>query len=122
VESTKSLGDRGEQIAREFLARQGYQMVAANFRHRRKEIDIVAMRDGVLVFVEVKTRRTLAFGYPAEAVDGRKRAAIAACARAFLHLHGFAGRACRFDVVSIRLIPGADPEIEHISNAFPLGG
>lgn len=116
--STKRIGDRGEELAREYLGRHGFTILAANFRYRRKEIDLIASGEGFIVFVEVKLRRGTGFGRPAEAVDGRKQAAILACARAFLHAHRCDNRACRFDVVSIELGESGEPAIEHIRNAF----
>jgi putative endonuclease len=117
--STKRIGDRGEEIAREYLGRHGFEILAANFRFGRKEIDLIAFGEGFIVFIEVKLRRGRGFGHPAEAVDGRKQAAILACARAFLHAHRCDNRACRFDVVSIEFDESGEPAIEHIRNAFP---
>ena len=58
------LGKRGEQLAVSFLEKKGYQILATNWRHRRAEIDIIAMDEDVLVFVEVKTRNNNNFGEP----------------------------------------------------------
>jgi len=121
VESTKSIGDLGERLAREYLQRHGFVVVAANYRFRRKEIDLVATGEGYLVFVEVKLRRTRGYGSPADAVDPRKRAAIAFCARAFVQEHRCGDLPCRFDVISIQVEPDGEPRIEHIRNAFGAG-
>ncbi len=121
VQSTKSIGDEGEKLAREYLLQRGFQIVAANYRFARKEIDLIAAGEGFLVFVEVKLRRTRGYGAPAEAVDARKRAAIALCARAFVHERRCDNQPCRFDVISIQFGPDGAPEIEHIRNAFAGG-
>lgn len=71
--SGKPLGDRGEEIAARFLERAGWRIVNRNFRLGHKEIDLVAARDGVVAFVEVKTRSGGGFGHPLEAVTWRKR-------------------------------------------------
>jgi putative endonuclease len=110
-------GRRGEEIAAEYLRRQGFVILAANYRHQRKEIDLVARGEGYVVFVEVKLRRSAAFGDPAAAVDARKQASIVACARAFLSERRLGGLPVRFDVVAIRE-RGDQPEIELIRNAF----
>ncbi|MFN0151114.1 MAG: YraN family protein [bacterium] len=122
MESTKSIGDQGENLARDYLRQHGFDIVAANYRFRRKEIDLVATGEGFLVFIEVKLRRSRGYGSPAEAVDARKRAAIALCARAFVHERRCGTLPCRFDVVSIQFGADGVPEIEHIRNAFVDGG
>lgn len=118
METTKRIGDDGEAAARAYLERSGFRIVAANYRFRRKEIDIVAIGEGYLVFVEVKLRRGRGYGAPAEAVDARKRAAITLCARAFVHERRCDTMPCRFDVVAIDAAADGSPRIEHIRNAF----
>ena len=73
-DSRRSLGDEGEARAARFLEKRGYRIVARNVRAGGVEIDIVARRGGLVVFAEVKTRRSRAAGAPEEAVDARKRA------------------------------------------------
>jgi putative endonuclease len=111
-------GALGEEIAAGFLARHGYRIIERNFRFRRSgEIDIVA-RDGEdLVFCEVKMRSSDAFGLPEEAVTPSKQRRIRKIAAAYLAVNRIAGRACRFDVVSIRSGAGP-PEISLFRDAF----
>lgn len=115
---TQEAGRRGEAIAAEFLRRRGFQILASNFRHGRNEIDLVARGEGFIVFVEVKLRRSGAFGGPEAAVHRLKQLAIIACARGFLRRFGLEPSPCRFDVVAIRESADGDPDVEHIRNAF----
>jgi putative endonuclease len=118
VEGTRGAGQRGEALAGEYLARNGFRILALNYRYLRKEIDLIVAGEGFLVFVEVKWRRDDRFGGPLAAVDPRKQRAIAACARGFLHERRMRDVACRFDVVGISQAPGEPPRIEHIRDAF----
>lgn len=114
-----SLGGSGEEIAAAYLQRRGYVILAKNYRKRFGEIDIVAAEGDTLVFVEVKTRTSAAFGSPLEAVDGRKQRRMAKAALAYLSAGNLHGRPARFDVVAVRLQQGG-PQIEHVRNAFDL--
>lgn len=67
------LGREGEEAARAYLERRGYWVLAQNYRCRRGEIDIIAENEGGLYFIEVKTRKSLAYGSPAESVTGEKQ-------------------------------------------------
>lgn len=117
----KRLGSRGEDLAAEHLAARGYRIVARNYATPRGEIDIVAVHEGVVVFVEVKTRRGARFGLPHEAVDARKRERMASAARHYLASARKTSRPARFDIVSI-MFDGETPAITHIEDAFELGG
>ena len=94
-------GRRGEQIAARHLKRLGYLILARNFRAAGAEIDLVALDQSTLVFVEVKLRLGLGFGTPAEAVDLQKRERIRRAARAFADLRGVPDLPARFDVVAL---------------------
>ena len=74
--NTKRLGDRGEEAAAKFLANKGYKILARQFRTPLGELDLVARDGGTLVFVEVKTRRSLRFGLPSDAVGVTKQRKI----------------------------------------------
>ena len=80
--------------------------MAERYRCRLGEIDLIARDGDVLAFVEVKARRNDRFGDPVHAVDRRKQRRIIATARDFLRQDGSSGRACRFDVVSVRVRDG----------------
>jgi len=115
-------GRRGEEDAYFYLRRLGYVMVARNFRssRRRGEIDLIGWDDGVLCFIEVKTRTTHAVKPAEAAVDRDKQRGLAAVADEYLrHL----ARACRwrFDVVTVYYEnQSSQPSIELFRNAFPL--
>lgn len=112
-----SLGKRGEDIAAEYLAERHYEILQRNFRYRRREIDIVARKNGVLVFVEVKTRASVAFGEPEEAVDVRKRQILKRVAAAYLSRYGRNDCPCRFDIVGV-LIRNGGWSVRHTEDIF----
>ncbi|MCL2057486.1 MAG: YraN family protein [Oscillospiraceae bacterium] len=122
----RAVGRAGEEAARKFLADQGYRILFNNFRYGRYgEIDIIAIKSGVVCFVEVKSRASAAYGTPAEAVSYAKRRKIVAVANHFIRVSGYEGHMLRFDVVEVYLNrDGADGAphtvkgIRHIENAF----
>lgn len=116
----RSIGGSGEDIAAAFLQGLGYVILTRNYRKRFGEIDIVAEEGDTLVFVEVKTRSSGAFGSPLEAVDARKQRRMARAALDYLSRRKLHGRAARFDVVAVLLQPQGRPRIEHVRNAFDL--
>ena len=116
----KTVGKLGEDCAAQFLEAAGYTIVARNFRIRSAEIDIIAQRDGVLVFVEVKARSNIRHGLPVEAVTLRKQKKIIEAAGVFLQDENFCDCACRFDVVEIYFDGERVEEINHIENAFEV--
>ena len=118
--SNKTLGAFGEDCAAQFLEAAGYTIVARNFRIRSAEIDIIAQRDGVLAFVEVKARSNVRHGLPSEAVTLRKQKKIIEAAGVFLQDETFCDCACRFDVVEVYLNGERVEEINHIENAFEV--
>ena len=120
--AARDLGRRGEAAAAHHLESLGWRILARSFRTRLGEVDLIARERAVVVFVEVKTRGSLACGRPAESVGGLKRARMARAARAWLLRHGAAEPACRFDVVEVleRLDGGFD--IRHLRDAFQIDG
>jgi len=119
----KLLGDRGEQTAAKFLKKRGYKIIAKQFKNQFGEIDIICRHDGVIVFVEVKTRRSSKSGRPEEAVDTHKQRQITRTALAYLKKNRLLESPARFDVVSIVWADkGDEPEITLFQNAFePVG-
>jgi len=95
------LGKFGEDIARDVLTARGYAILATRHRTRFGEIDIVARHAGVLVFVEVKARRSSRRGSAIEAISPAKRRRVAAMALDYLAWTGNLDAPCRFDVVAI---------------------
>jgi putative endonuclease len=113
----QELGKIGEDLAVRELERRGYAITARRYRTRCGEIDIVAERDGVLVFVEVKARGDAEFGTAAEAVTPWKQRRLTRMAKDYLTRERIADRPCRFDVVTV-MFDRADPVLEVYVNAF----
>ncbi|MDP9131739.1 MAG: YraN family protein [Nitrospirota bacterium] len=116
------VGDEGESQAEAYLRRQGFRILGRNVRSPLGELDLVADDQGVLVFIEVKRRRTGIFGGAIEAVDARKRAKLIQLAAQYLAQHRIRNRACRFDVVLIQDDVEPAAAVQHIANAFDLAG
>lgn len=114
----RELGRLGEDLACAYLAEHGFSIVVRNWRSRRGEIDIVARKGGLTAFVEVKTRRSGAFGPPEESVTPQKARRIKRLAGEYLSERG--GTAdVRFDVVSVILGAAGDiKSLDHIPDAF----
>ncbi|WP_298036633.1 YraN family protein [uncultured Microbacterium sp.] len=110
------LGRAGEDRAVDHLTARGYRILDRNWRCRQGEIDIVAESDGVLCIVEVKTRTSIGFGHPFDAIDGRKRDRLWRLAFAWAADHPDVARR-RMPRLEIIGITGADPAtamIEHL--------
>lgn len=119
-DTRRALGRCGEALARVYLEQAGWRIVACNYATRWGEIDLIAEAEGVLVFIEVKTRRGGAFGTPGEAVDTRKQRKIALAAQCFLQARALEERPCRFDVVEVYERAGGAWEIRRIADAFSV--
>lgn len=110
----KVVGNKGEIEAQKYLKKQGYKILATNFACKLGEIDIVVQEKDIIVFVEVKSRSSIAFGRPCEAVTPYKQKTIRRVADFFLMKHKISMETnCRFDVVEV-----LDDEINHIKDAF----
>ena len=120
-DARRELGAAGEAAACADLERRGYRILARNARADRVELDVVAERAGVVVFVEVKTRRSGACGAAAEAVDARKRARIARGVAAWLRAAGRRPRRVRFDVITCEPAPRGAFRVIHWEGAFDAG-
>ncbi len=107
-------------MARDYLERQGYRIIACNHRCEGGEVDIVAWQGEVLCFVEVRARTNVDYGEPLETIDARKRSRIARAARDFLQSWRGAWPEMRFDAVGIVL--GEPPEITLVQDAFDVTG
>lgn len=114
------LGLEGERAAEEALVGAGMTILDRRFRLRLGEIDLVALDGPVVVFVEVKTRRTRSHGAPAHSVTARKRSRIARVAALWLAGRGWSDRPCRFDVVQVFAGRQGGGRIDHIRDAFRL--
>ncbi len=113
----KELGKKGEELALRFLKQNGYRIIQTNYTCKLGEMDIIAQEKDVLVFIEVKTRTSMAFGPPQLAVTATKQHQLSKVASNFLKEKRIEDAKARFDVVAILLAPGIE-EIELIRNAF----
>lgn len=118
IVSTHRIGSWGERIAAEYLERCGWRIIDRNFRVGRKEVDLIARREGVLAFVEVKTRRSLNFGHPLSAVAARKRHTIRQVAEGWVARFGERDLEYRFDAVSVERRGAGKLSIQHVENAW----
>lgn len=109
-------GKEGEDLAARYLEGKGYEIIERNYRHRQSEIDLIARKDNLLVFVEVKTRTSIKFGYPEEFVDERKEAKVLEGAENYIFTNDWRGFV-RYDIVAI-IYSGKEPEITHLEDAF----
>jgi putative endonuclease len=110
------VGREGEMAARNYLVKKGYTIITFNWRYGKKEIDIVASINQKMIFVEVKTRSTLAFELPKEAVTTRKMRNLVEAADAFLVERNI-NLQSRFDIVTVLMNP-VPTILEHIEGAF----
>jgi putative endonuclease len=115
----RTLGDAGEDAVARWYVDAGYRVLDRNWRCRDGELDVVVARAGVLVFCEVKTRRSTAFGVPAEAVSFTKQRRLRTLAMRWLDAHPEArAPALRFDVAAVLAERGRPPVIDVIEGAF----
>ena len=111
------LGHKGEDMAAEYLQQHGYYILDRNWTNKgRKEIDIIALKDDIVVFVEVKTRKVGSLVTPIAAVDSRKQHRVCLAADSYLKTNRIDFR-CRFDIIGIIYSEEAS-RIEHIEDAF----
>jgi putative endonuclease len=112
------VGRWGEDSATDYLKANGYTLLARNVHSAHGEIDIVASKGGLLVFVEVKTRSSHAFAYPEESVTRRKQAYMLSAAEDYLQAHPESGDSWQFDVIAVEGTPGGKAQIEHFENVI----
>jgi putative endonuclease len=113
------LGKQGEESAVILLKKNGYKILARNYKTKLGEIDVIALDKGTLCFVEVKTRSSDRFGAPAEAVSGFKQRQISKAALCYLKEKKLLERKARFDVVCV-VYSREKPQPELIKDAFEL--
>ena len=109
-----ALGQQGEQLAAEYLEQAGLQVVDRNWRCAEGEIDIVAVRDRVLVVCEVKTRSGRRYGTPLEAVSYRKLARLRRLAVRWVSAHEVMYDEIRIDVIGVLRMPSGEFDLEHV--------
>lgn len=108
-------GIKGEELAAKYLKKHGYKIIKRNYKCPVGEIDIIAKDKDILVFIEVKSRNSLAYGRPAEAVDEFKQRKLTQLAKYYINLNNLYNVFARFDVVEV-----LGDEINLIQNAWTL--
>jgi len=108
----------GEDIASDYLIKNDISLVGRNIRTAYGEIDILGKKDGCLIFVEVKTRRSKRFGFPEASVDEKKQKHMVNSALAYLQENGDLDQNWRIDVISVNLLLSEEPKIEWFKNAI----
>lgn len=112
------LGHEGEQMAADYLLSQGYRILHRNWKNRRgRELDIVAQKDDVLAFVEVKSRANEQFGRATDSIDYWKIQRIVSAADSYLRTYHVTQYQVRFDVITV-IGMAPDVRIQHIPDAF----
>ena len=121
MDERKNKGDRGEALVAVYLKKKKYTILEQQFRTRRGEVDLIARSpEGILCFVEVKTRKDDSFAAAREFVTAAKQNRIRAAAQAYLVMAGDSDSLCRFDVAEVYLKSGLlkKSEINYIEQAF----
>ena len=114
-------GGFGENLAVGYIVSRGYRIIETNYKNRLGEIDIIARDGDVIVFIEVKSRRSNRFGSARASVSKSKQRKISMVALGYLRSNGGTGQKARFDVVAINSHEsGPEDHIELIQNAFDL--
>ncbi|SDZ02498.1 putative endonuclease [Proteiniborus ethanoligenes] len=111
-------GILGEKLAYNYLSNNDYTILEKNFRAKVGEIDIIAKKNEVIVFIEVKTRNNNNYGRPYESVNYRKQHKIVWTAQSYINLKKLSNYQFRFDIIEVYLKPNI--RINHIQNAFWL--
>lgn len=109
-------GFLGEDKAVEYLISKGYKIIDRNYRTKIGEVDIIAIISGVLVFVEVKSRTNINYGYPYEAVNWKKQDKIIKSSFIYMKQKRLNNYQIRYDIIEVYL--EEKPKINHIENAF----
>ncbi len=116
MSTTTQLGQQGEELAAQRLQAKGYEIIRRNYRAGRAEIDLIARKDNWILFVEVKTRTNLSFGFPESFVSPRKIELIRKAADQFVYEINWQGN-IRFDVIAIT-ISRTKTETVHFEDAM----
>jgi putative endonuclease len=117
--SSKAIGDKGEQLALNYLNKAGLKLITRNFRKRGGEIDLIMQDDATLVFIEVRLRQSNQFGSAIESVTYTKRQKIIQTAQCYLQENKPEYLAYRFDVIGITPLNN-DFKINWVKDAFQL--
>ncbi len=116
----REAGNRGEELAVQFLKKKGIKIIERSYRVKAGEIDVIAKDHQTYCFMEVKSRGSEKFGTALEAVDWKKKKRMTRAALWYLQAHRLTETPCRFDVVAIQYDSAEKPKIEWIKNAFEI--
>ena len=111
------LGRKGESLAKTFLENAGYEILDENWTHGKCEVDLIAYKDKMIIFAEVKTRTGNGFGEPKDFVDNRKQRLLAEAADEYIYLMDHQGEV-RFDIISVLFRDEMNYTLKHIEDAF----
>ncbi|ASZ12912.1 YraN family protein [Chitinophaga pendula] len=112
------LGRKGEAVARSYLEEQAYALLHVNWKSGRWEVDIVAAKDGLIIFVEVKTLMGEQGGWPEQAVTSQKEERLRKVAAAYLEVTGIRPLDIRFDIIAITYYDAGHYALLHMEDAF----
>ncbi|WP_026904102.1 YraN family protein [Pedobacter glucosidilyticus] len=113
-----TLGKNGEQIAKDFLEQQGFEILDENWCFGKAEVDLIAFKHKTIIFIEVKTRSGSAFGQPEDFVDVKKQRLLTDAAEEYVYLMNHQGE-IRFDIISILFDKKLEKyTLKHIEDAF----
>jgi len=115
--SHNKLGQFGEDIARSYLLKNGYEILATNWRYLRAEVDIICKKDKIIVFVEVKSRSNIQYGEPESFLSNAQEQRIFDAANEYIDQIDHQGE-IRFDLISIRFDKENEAIIKHFKDAF----
>ena len=111
------LGRKGENLAKTFLEGLGYEILDENWTHGKAEVDLIAYKDRMIIFTEVKTRTGNGFGEPEDFVDMRKQKLLADAADEYIYLMDRQGEV-QFDIISVLFDRNENYTLKHIEDAF----
>ncbi len=113
----QQLGKQAEKAAASYLQNKGFKLIAHNYRYKKAEIDLIVQKDDCLVFVEVKARTRLHFGYPETFLAARQQELIREAAEQYLLKENW-NQAIRFDVIAVLKQQQGTLAIRHFEDAF----
>ncbi|MCD5413979.1 MAG: YraN family protein [Clostridiales bacterium] len=113
----KKIGAYGEEVSEKFLIDKGYKILHTNYKTKIGEIDIIAKKDNVICYIEVKTRRSTKFGMPCEAVNYKKQKIYRMVASRYVKHYANKTVDFRFDVIEV-VLKYKKCYLRHLENAF----
>jgi len=120
MDNTNTIGHKCEEIAKNYLLDEGYEILEKNWRYSRAEIDIIAKKNNCLIFIEVKARNSLYYGLPEEMVDEQKQHLVFGAAQRYMEKINYDWE-IRFDIISIHLIEVTEYknyDLKHLKDVF----